>query len=100
MAEVTVVSFTLIGVTYSIMMRHDLQEEVMAKVCATTLIVYTAERLKKEEEGDDSNCHICFLETHRQDCMVLACGHRFHEKCLWDWIYARQVCPSCLRKIN
>jgi E3 ubiquitin-protein ligase synoviolin len=81
-------------------MREDPQEEVLAKVCATTLVVYAAERLKKDQGCGAKVCDICCLETHRQDCMALPCGHCFHEHCLWQWIYVRQVCPTCLRKLN
>lgn len=42
LALITVASFILIGVTYSILMRANPQEEVIAKICATVLTVYVA----------------------------------------------------------
>lgn len=75
---VTVVSSTLIGVTYSLLMRDNLPEEALAKLCATTITVYAAEKLKKDSTCEDGTCRICLEETSRNDCMALACGHCFH----------------------
>jgi hypothetical protein len=78
-ALITVVSCSLIGVTYSLLRRSNPYEEVAAKACTSILMVYLGERLKKDDEGcADKTCRICFEETSRSDCMVLKCRHRFH----------------------
>jgi hypothetical protein len=75
---IALASSALIGATYSILMRCDPQEEILAKLCTTTMIVYLAERQKMEDKVEECACGICLIGTHRQDCMVLLCGHKFH----------------------
>lgn len=94
----SIFNFILIGITYSILRRNNLLEELLAKILTTMLLVYFAEKLKIKTEN--SSCRICFLETHHDDCMVLACRHFFHEKCLWDWLYVKNQCPICCRPVK
>lgn len=49
MFYITVVSFSIIGVTYSLLDRNDLQEEVLAKILTTLLIIYLAESIKGKD---------------------------------------------------
>lgn len=97
----SLMNFILIGITYSILKRTNLLEQVLAKIFTTLLMILLAEKFKiQTEEQFDANCRICLQLTFQNDCMVLSCKHCFHEKCLWDWLYVRKVCPACLRPHN
>lgn len=89
-------NFILIGITYSLLRRVNLVEEMLAKVLSTMLLVYFAEKTKIKT---DSNCccRICFEGTSHHDCLILPCKHTFHENCLWDWTYIKNVCPLCFK---
>ena len=44
-------------------------------------------------------CVICLddVETEWRD---LECHHRFHKKCIEDWIIIRAKCPMCMKNID
>lgn len=90
-------NFILIGITYSLLRRNNLTEEMLAKVFSTMLLVYFAEKVKIKTES--SNCLICFEGTYHDDCIILRCRHTFHEQCLWDWLYTKNQCPLCRKDI-
>jgi len=93
----SVFNFILIGITYSLLRRYNLVEEVLAKIFSTMLLIFIAEKLKIKTENDC--CRICFQETHHDDCMILRCKHFFHEQCLWDWLYIKNQCPICQKAL-
>lgn len=79
MLYITVVSFSIIGVTYSLLGRKNLQEEVLAKILTTLLIIYLAESIKgKDTKTCGEMCNICFEATSLSDCMILKCRHQYH----------------------
>ena len=87
----------LIGVTYSLLQRQAIYEELMAKICSTLLLILAAEKMKikftpKKEE--QCTCVICFNELN-DECIHLKCKHVFHETCLWNWAYQKSECPTC-----
>jgi hypothetical protein len=93
----TAFNFILIGITYSLLRRENLLEEVLAKIFTTLLMIWIAENLKRK--GRDRRaleCSICF-DVIERDEIVLNCKHMFHENCLWNWFYVRSVCPTCLK---
>ena len=90
-------NFILIGITYSLLRRMDMVEELLSKIFSTMLLVYIAERSKIKTEND--NCRICFMRTHQDDCIILECRHFFHERCLWDWLYVKNACPICFKAV-
>ena len=51
------------------------------------------EKLKKDE------CIICLeemqLNGQETTFMKTPCGHRYHKKCLKDWMQQRHQCPAC-----
>lgn|GEM_PF-5341107 len=88
-------NFILIGVTYSLLQRNNIYEELAAKICTSLLLILLAEKIKLRYESEkELNCTICF-EKMKNDCLVLKCKHEFHEKCLWNWVYVKQECPYC-----
>lgn len=84
-------NFILIGVTYSLLQRNNVYEELTAKICTSLLLILLAEKVKLRYEltKQESNCTICF-EIMKNDCLILKCNHEFHEKCLWNWVYVKQ----------
>eukprot|EP01083_Nonionella_stella_P023897 66106_1 len=46
--------------------------------------------------NDDEECTICMDDMHRNDQMViLVCTHKFHEKCIVEWLKIDENCPNC-----
>ncbi|XP_056006565.1 RING finger protein 145-like [Ostrea edulis] len=45
----------------------------------------------------DDVCAICIRQM--SSAKITPCGHLFHETCLKKWIYVRDSCPLCLRKL-
>jgi len=46
-------------------------------------------------------CPICYEDYERNqanECLLLKCGHIFHEKCAAPWVGQRQNCPMCNSK--
>ena len=40
-------------------------------------------------------CTICLESCTRAFCILSACGHRFHSKCLQPWLIQHAHCPLC-----
>ena len=58
----------------------------------------------KEDDDIEKECPICseILDTDDNNAFVVSiqsCNHRFHEKCLQDWLDRDQSCPICRTKI-
>jgi len=58
--------------------------------------------LDKQEESTTENCVVCLQPLHNEDCCVLKCGHRFHQKPCFDQILknsnaATVCCPMKCR---
>ncbi len=71
-------NFILIGVTYSLLQRNNIYEELAAKICTSLLLILLAEKIKLRYESEkELNCTICF-EKMKNDCLVLKCKHEFH----------------------
>ena len=50
-------------------------------------------QLEKEE------CIIC-LDDVEIEWRDLECHHRYHKKCIEDWIIVRAKCPMCMKSIK
>ena len=44
-------------------------------------------------------CVIC-LDDIETEWRELECHHRYHKKCIEDWITIRAKCPMCMKNIN
>lgn len=43
-----------------------------------------------------TQCAICVSDLERcDDVSVLFCGHRFHDKCIDEWLKMNESCPTC-----
>ena len=77
---------------------HDQEEE---KKASLELIA----RLQAEEESsgsnppsddDDNSCIVCLVEYRPDDSVrQLPCKHKFHSRCLSDWLAKKKECPLC-----
>lgn len=50
---------------------------------------------------DTQSCVICYddyKKNHDNECLLLKCGHIFHEKCITPWINEHRNCPTCREK--
>lgn len=48
-----------------------------------------------------NKCIVCYEDyekTQTNECLLLKCGHVFHEKCIETWINEKQNCPICKSK--
>ncbi len=48
------------------------------------------------EEGD---CPICFEELN-EGIIITECKHKFHKKCLDEWLKIKNICPICKKKFK
>jgi E3 ubiquitin-protein ligase RNF115/126 len=50
-------------------------------------------------DDDDTGCPVCLTDMgHGPEGATLRempCGHRFHEKCLLEWLRTKNTCPVC-----
>ena len=48
------------------------------------------------EQGQQESCVICLSEFESGDALrLLPCGHRFHRKCVDNWLPKSKACPIC-----
>lgn len=49
--------------------------------------------------SSEEPCSICFEELDKYDVAILSCNHRFHYKCIKQWINHKKnyvkICPIC-----
>jgi hypothetical protein len=58
--------------------------------------------IDRPSQFDEIECNIC-LEALDTDLSDLPCGHRFHRRCIGDWLKspgAASRCPTCRRAIG
>ena len=56
---------------------------------------YTFNNELKSEDSDES-CSICLENYKKNDTInILKCGHKYHEKCIDEWIGTSDNCPLC-----
>jgi hypothetical protein len=41
-----------------------------------------------------SSCYICLLKND-EDCTNTICDHKFHKRCLHQWLKRNNTCPVC-----
>lgn len=54
----------------------------------------------EETKGDEHNCAVC-LDKLKNGCMVkaLGCSHKYHSKCINDWLKVKLKCPLCKQSV-
>jgi len=54
----------------------------------------------EEIKGDEQKCAIC-IDVLKTGIMVkaLQCSHKFHSKCINDWLKQKLICPLCKAEV-
>ena len=52
-------------------------------------IIKNIEVSKEKEQAKEEK------EKEKENIAVLECGHRFHEKCIIEWLKKHNICPIC-----
>lgn len=46
--------------------------------------------------GGESQCSVCLRNYVDDDkCIMLPCGHTYHEPCIMQWVHTKANCPMC-----
>lgn len=54
---------------------------------------------EQKEKEEKEECIIC-LDEIEEEWRELECHHRYHKKCIEDWIIVKAQCPLCMKRIN
>lgn len=50
----------------------------------------------EETKGEENNCAICLDKLKTGDMVkALDCSHKFHNKCINNWLKVKLKCPLC-----
>jgi hypothetical protein len=56
--------------------------------------------LNSDEQEDNNGIALVRLDSKRQDKIIKTpCQHKFHEKCLTQWLERKADCPYCRKPI-
>ena len=69
--------------------------EIIAESCIICLRHFkSADSLKNKENSENKEL------LDKEETSVLECGHKFHRKCISDWIKKEEKCPLCKIKFD
>ena len=71
--------------------KKDNLKEIFNQTCIICLDDFKPQEIKESEKKE-------LLE--KEDVSLLECGHKYHKKCISDWIKKDQKCPLCKAKID
>jgi hypothetical protein len=71
--------------------KKDNLKEIFNQTCIICLDDFKPQEIKESEKKE-------LLE--KEDITLLECGHKYHKKCISDWIKKDQKCPLCKAKID
>ena len=71
--------------------KKDNLKEIFNQTCIICLDDFKPQEIKESEKKE-------LLE--KEDISLLECGHKYHKKCISDWIKKDQKCPLCKAKID
>ena len=49
---------------------------------------------------NDDECPICLEILNKKDIKMMACSHKFHNKCIKKWVAIKNMCPLCRYEYN
>ena len=79
------------------------KQKVISYTNRTNLHNYINQRQLEERENTDNTdiCSICIEPfVPRQLSLTLHCNHKFHTKCILDWLNQELSCPMCRTPIQ
>ena len=51
---------------------------------------------KKNDSNEELQCTICIEDISKGEYLKeLPCTHKFHTKCIDEWLERKQICPNC-----
>ena len=55
---------------------------------------------QEPESDDEDSCIVCLVEYQPgEDLRWLPCKHKFHARCLSDWLSKKKECPVCCQEV-
>jgi len=49
----------------------------------------------------DSKCSVCLRKYKKKTaCVILPCGHEFHIRCAYTWLFLHPNCPMCKAEVD
>ena len=69
-------------------------KEIFSESCIICLGDFLSKEKIKELEKNDKN------QYEKEETIVLECGHKFHRKCIEDWLKKQESCPFCRMKFE
>lgn len=69
-------------------------KEIFSESCIICLGDFLSKEKIKELEKNDKN------QYEKEETIVLECGHKFHRKCIEDWLKKQESCPFCRMKFD
>lgn len=93
---------------------EEMEEEIQYgldpdKISSLPVMIYSskmeiqAKMMKQKSTGPTSNnfCSICIVDYKNGDKLrCLPCFHRFHQKCIDEWLIIKNECPLCKSAIE
>ena len=64
----------------------------LSKIIIQILIFFIIAEEKKHPEQE---CSICLDDMYNTETVTLDCNHRYHKKCINDWLKEKHDCPQC-----
>ncbi|CAO1436516.1 unnamed protein product [Diamesa serratosioi] len=62
---------------------------------------FTFPRRLLDDDEEEHKCRICLdIMEPAQKVRVLSCVHKFHLKCIQEWLRHDSVCPLCRKRIH
>lgn len=62
--------------------------------------VIEVQEKEKEEKKEEDECVICMEKIENINNCVLACGHKYHMRCMVTALVRKNECPLCRRKVR
>jgi uncharacterized membrane protein YgcG len=69
-------------------------KEIISESCIICLEDFKSDEEIKALENTDKNAF------EKLETSILECGHKFHRKCISDWLKKEEICPICRTKFD
>ena len=69
-------------------------KEIISESCIICLEDFKSDEDIKALENTDKNAF------EKMETSILECGHKFHRKCISDWLKKEEICPICRTKFD